>query len=209
MLTRAQVARRLGKSIATVRRLEGVALHPVIDDEGVHRFDETEVERLVDRRRGVAERCGQPPGTGRSSWFDTRMRARTRQGQTDADDDADDHEDLADDDNEACEAASPSDGEARGRREAELARREHEIGQRERTLVERERQVRERETALPLRQEPTAADALRDDPRFRRLIRTRAAQLVDELSRVPTRAVHRIVSEEEVALLEALLSGSD
>jgi hypothetical protein len=46
MITRAQVARRLGKSIATVRRLEGHALHPCLDDSGVHRFDPEEVERL-------------------------------------------------------------------------------------------------------------------------------------------------------------------
>lgn len=52
-MTRAQVARRLGKSIATVRRLEGVLLHPERDARGVHRFRVDEVERLaIDIRRG-------------------------------------------------------------------------------------------------------------------------------------------------------------
>lgn len=46
MLTRSQVARRLGKSIATVRRLEDRALHPVRGARGVRLFDEWEVDRL-------------------------------------------------------------------------------------------------------------------------------------------------------------------
>jgi hypothetical protein len=50
MLTRAGVARRLGKSIATVRRMEGVELHPEVDDRGVHWFDIREVDTL---RRGA------------------------------------------------------------------------------------------------------------------------------------------------------------
>jgi hypothetical protein len=44
-----QVARRLGKSVATVRRLEGAQLHPYVDASGVHRFDVREVERLARR----------------------------------------------------------------------------------------------------------------------------------------------------------------
>lgn len=48
MLTRSQVARRLGKSIATVRRIEGVLLRPVQDAHGVHRFDADEVDALAE-----------------------------------------------------------------------------------------------------------------------------------------------------------------
>lgn len=47
MLTRSGVAKRLGKSIATVRRMEGVELHPVVDARGVHRFNPDEVERVA------------------------------------------------------------------------------------------------------------------------------------------------------------------
>lgn len=47
MLTRSQVAKRLGKSIATVRRLEGSRLHPTRDREGVYRFDRDEVSALA------------------------------------------------------------------------------------------------------------------------------------------------------------------
>jgi hypothetical protein len=47
MLTRSQVARRLGRSIATVRRAEGKTLHPTVDGRGVHRFDVTEVDALA------------------------------------------------------------------------------------------------------------------------------------------------------------------
>jgi len=46
MLTRSQVARRLGKSVATVRRLEGIVLHPKTDRRGTKRFDAHEVEAL-------------------------------------------------------------------------------------------------------------------------------------------------------------------
>jgi hypothetical protein len=46
-MTRQQVAKRLGKSLATVRRLEGSRLHPVADTRGVHHFDPDEVEALA------------------------------------------------------------------------------------------------------------------------------------------------------------------
>jgi hypothetical protein len=55
MLTRSQVARKLGKSVATVRRMEGVELNPVRDERCFHRFDEREVA-LVARR--IAENGG-------------------------------------------------------------------------------------------------------------------------------------------------------
>jgi hypothetical protein len=46
-MTRQQVAKRLGKSLATVRRLEGGRLHAVADARGVHHFDPDEVEALA------------------------------------------------------------------------------------------------------------------------------------------------------------------
>lgn len=46
-MTRANVARRLGKSIATIRRMEGIELHPVKDGNGVNRFDAAEVEAIL------------------------------------------------------------------------------------------------------------------------------------------------------------------
>jgi hypothetical protein len=45
-MTRAQVARYLGRSIATVRRVEGHHLHPYRDAKGVFRFDPDEVRAL-------------------------------------------------------------------------------------------------------------------------------------------------------------------
>jgi hypothetical protein len=47
MLTRSGVAKRLGKSIATVRRMEGIELFPTRDERGIHRFDPEEVERVA------------------------------------------------------------------------------------------------------------------------------------------------------------------
>jgi hypothetical protein len=60
MLSRIEVARRIGKSVATVRRLEGVELHPTRDSSGVHRFDVDEVERLAAKiRKGFRLPWGQ------------------------------------------------------------------------------------------------------------------------------------------------------
>jgi hypothetical protein len=55
MVTRAGVAKRLGLSIASVRRMEGRELHPWTDERGVHQFDANEVEQLA---RGVRARSG-------------------------------------------------------------------------------------------------------------------------------------------------------
>src|SRR5688572_29614470 len=46
-LTRDDVAKRLGVSISTVRRLEGTRLHPSIDANGARRFKASDVERLA------------------------------------------------------------------------------------------------------------------------------------------------------------------
>lgn len=46
-MTRQQVAKRLGRSVATVRRLEGNRLHARQDARGVHYFDPDEVEALA------------------------------------------------------------------------------------------------------------------------------------------------------------------
>ncbi len=47
MLTRAGVAKRLGKCVATVRRMEGVELHPTKNHRGVNLFDPDEVEEVA------------------------------------------------------------------------------------------------------------------------------------------------------------------
>jgi len=52
MMTRSGVAKRLGKSIATVRRMEGVELHPTLGGDGVHLFDPDEVEAIATGARG-------------------------------------------------------------------------------------------------------------------------------------------------------------
>ena len=53
MLTRSAVAKRIRRSLATVRRLEGTELFPWRDARGVNRFDEAEVHRVAELlRRG-------------------------------------------------------------------------------------------------------------------------------------------------------------
>ena len=48
--TRHEVARQLGVSIATVRRMEGRELHPSTDERGVRLFQRTEVLLVRERR---------------------------------------------------------------------------------------------------------------------------------------------------------------
>ena len=51
LLTRGQVARRLGTSLSTVRRMEGEQLKPIIGPRGVHYFEETEIQAVFVRVR--------------------------------------------------------------------------------------------------------------------------------------------------------------
>jgi hypothetical protein len=55
-ITRRQVAERFGISTSSVRRLEGVRLHPTLDDEGVWRFDPAEFESFSVQKRERARR---------------------------------------------------------------------------------------------------------------------------------------------------------
>jgi len=53
-LTRAQVAERIGASLSTVRRYEGVRLHPHVAEDGTHWFDPKEVTALAASRANQA-----------------------------------------------------------------------------------------------------------------------------------------------------------
>ena len=55
-LRRTEVARRLGVSLSTLRRMEGTRLHPATGPDGVHLFDEAEVEAAVVTYRGIRAR---------------------------------------------------------------------------------------------------------------------------------------------------------
>lgn len=189
MLTRAQVAKRLGRSIATVRRLEGVALHPVLDSDGIHRFDPDEVERVAERGRVL------PAGVGgcdaaRSRWFAAEL-DRRRHG-LDDDDDGDDNDDEAQD-------------EVWERREAQLARLEELAREREQELEARELSVGERELAMRPEREEMAAEVLRRDQEFRRVVRGQVSDLIDELDRLPPAVLAKILSDEDLAFLASVV----
>jgi hypothetical protein len=82
MLKRSHVAKRLGKSLATVRRLEGVELHPVIGENGVHLFDETEVDEVAMRgRRGPSDNgsAASPTTHAPSAWLRAELARRARE----------------------------------------------------------------------------------------------------------------------------------
>ena len=70
-LTRSQVARRLGKSVATVRRLERSVLQPKRGRAGTWLFDPDAVERLARSPKLAA-------GRGRSKWFEQRLATKAR-----------------------------------------------------------------------------------------------------------------------------------
>jgi hypothetical protein len=56
LIKRAEAARMLGVSVSTLRRREGAELTPVVDADGVHMFDESEVRSVmvtVRRRQSV------------------------------------------------------------------------------------------------------------------------------------------------------------
>ena len=59
LLTRRQVAHELNTSVATVRRLEKKReLNPIVDCDGVHRFDGQEVGELATKRGRAAQATG-------------------------------------------------------------------------------------------------------------------------------------------------------
>jgi len=72
-LTRADAARILGKTVSTVRRLEGEVLFPVRDERGVYWFERGAVERIAERIRDGRIRCA------RSEYLKTTQ-ARRRRG---------------------------------------------------------------------------------------------------------------------------------
>ncbi|MEI9935585.1 MAG: hypothetical protein WDO69_00035 [Pseudomonadota bacterium] len=51
LLTRGEVARRLGLSLSSVRRMEGVQLKPIVGERGVRYFEETEIQTVLVRVR--------------------------------------------------------------------------------------------------------------------------------------------------------------
>lgn len=77
-LTRKQVAARLRRSVATVRRLEGRALHPRRDAQGVHWFSAEEVERLRRAPEGMRVDACSPWLRGRILSREERASARSR-----------------------------------------------------------------------------------------------------------------------------------
>jgi hypothetical protein len=48
---RLRVERRLGLSVSTVRRMEGVQLKPIVGERGVRYFEETEIQAVFVRLR--------------------------------------------------------------------------------------------------------------------------------------------------------------
>lgn len=87
MLTRSQVARRIGRSLATVRRLEGKELHPRSDARGVNRFDPGEVDALAERLMETGSVPGLSDGGPENCEGDWRQDAqRIRELAADVDD---------------------------------------------------------------------------------------------------------------------------
>ena len=69
-ITRGEVARALGVAVASVRRLEGVRLHPARGEDGVWRFDPAEVSALAAERKQLTR-----PGVAASGSTDGEIAA--------------------------------------------------------------------------------------------------------------------------------------
>jgi hypothetical protein len=77
-LTRSQVAKRIGRSVSSVRRMEFTALNPVADERGVFRFDADEVEALAKQLRQTAPSQRRPaPSRATKARRDGLLAART------------------------------------------------------------------------------------------------------------------------------------
>ena len=72
LLSRAQVAGRLGVSVATVRRHEGTLLHPIVDKQGAHWFEPKEVTALAASRANQGLTRGNIRATPPASEMRTR-----------------------------------------------------------------------------------------------------------------------------------------
>lgn len=66
-LTRSDVAKLFGESVATIRRREGNSLHPTVGPDGIYRFDPAEVVRAL------AERPARPLDESKEGERDARV----------------------------------------------------------------------------------------------------------------------------------------
>lgn len=62
LLKRSEVARRLGMSLSSVRRLEGKALSPIVGPKGVRYFEETEIQAVFVQIRQTRRSDARPDG---------------------------------------------------------------------------------------------------------------------------------------------------
>jgi len=149
MLTRAGVAKKLGKSIATVRRMEGVELHPAVDERGVHWFDIREVEAI---RTSFRQDCGHRLGMTISEGF----RPDAIEG-----DDPGSTADAGDADDEAFRGEHPDVAKARGW--AEQARTDAVAIREERERLERRQHLAHLSRVRAAREIAQARRALIDE----------------------------------------------
>jgi len=183
MLTRAGVAKRLGKSIATVRRLEHVELHPLRDARGVFRFREEEVER-------VARRQARPSGERRAHSAPLRLPPRA---ETEGDPDAEAAE--AAEDHRFARSSAEHDSVFKcnqGRLAHALSEIEEKFAKENRLLDERERVHRARQAAYERDQERLAAA----EHEYRTRIQHEVAEFLDSLTRGQLAQIDRRDLEE-------------
>ena len=175
MLTRGQVAKRLGKSIATVRRMEGGALHPKQDLNGIFRFDPTEVERVL---RQPSRASAQPAMSRRSEWFESEVATRDHSYEMSAIERGGEEERGREEGRLKAEERRASEERVRRATEEavreEFARREREDDERRRAeQIRGEQQHREADAAqdLATKTELLSFLEMRSDREVRRLMR--------------------------------------
>ncbi len=90
-----------------------------------------------------------------------------------------------------------------------LVRRERDLVERERAVAKREKDALTRETSISAKQEPTAAEALREDAGFRLSVYGQIARLIDDLVSLPPRLAQKVLSDDDLALFEAVLDETE
>ena len=170
-----------------MRRLEGVALHPALDADGVNRFHPAEVERVAARTSDSRNNGRHDRFPARSRWFESEVEQRGED-----DDESEDTDAETDDDTWDAE---------RSDLDRELREREVELETRELALREREATHQVGEAAVA----DAGAEALRADREFRTALRARVAALVDDLDRLPAHVVARLVDDDDAAFLAAVI----
>ena len=174
-ITRGEVAKLLGKSVATVRRMEGSELHPTVDTKGVNRFAPDDVARVAAQKQKSSRTTTR---SSRTEWFDDELKLRKENDEYWA--------------------------RRKEQREREFAEWESGEGERRRAAEQwqRDRQAKAIEESERTREETARRASAERASRDSRGLRTQAAELLGGIDGMSERQLRRAARDGE--LLDSL-----